>query len=48
MDEFKRGSLSITDLKRIFQEDLDEPSNYNVTGGKFIKGRSSFDWKINA
>ena len=48
MDEYKRGTINITDLSRFLTEDRTKPSNYKVTGGRFAEGRSSFDWKINA
>ena len=48
MDEYKRGTITMTDLHRFLLEDKTKPSNYKITGGRFVEGRSSFDWKINA
>ena len=48
MDEFKRGAIKLADLSRLLTEENREEPNFVVTGGKFIKGRNSFDWKINA
>ncbi|EGR32180.1 hypothetical protein IMG5_093040 [Ichthyophthirius multifiliis] len=45
MDEFKRGAIKMADLNRLLSE---EKQNFVVTGGKFIEGRDSLDWKINA
>ncbi|EGR32802.1 hypothetical protein IMG5_070330 [Ichthyophthirius multifiliis] len=48
MDEFKRGTIKLADLNRLLCEDFSPVQNFVVTGGKFIEGRSSLDWKINA
>ena len=48
MDEYKRGIIELTDLKRLFTSELSGNGPLSIAGGKNLKDRSSFEWRINA
>lgn len=48
MDQYKRGKILLLDIRRIFTEAPNSTQNFTVTGGRFIQGRDTYDWKTNA
>ena len=48
IDEYKRGQIELTDMKRLLTENYSQNENFAVSGGQFLEGRNSLDWKINA
>ncbi len=48
MDQFKRGCIQVNDFRKVLEHDVDSAMNLTISGFKKIKGRSTFDWRINA
>lgn len=37
MDEYKRGSIQLTDLRRLLTEDKSKPTNFKVNAKNLLK-----------